>query len=103
MVRDTEVLDGMLWTWLKEAHPTIMLLGGQAREERFQLVGPFQGRPQPIGSREVGWVQDQAGSSSLVEGVTGAGVRPGAPTSSPGHCQTVPAFVMATPWPWEES
>ena len=69
---------GMLWSWLKEAHSAIVLLGGQSWEERFQLVAPFQGGPQPTGSREVGWAQDPAGSSYLAEGVTMARVRSGA-------------------------
>ena len=68
----------MLWSWLKEAHSAIVLLGGQSWEERFQLVAPFQGGPQPTGSREVGWAQDPAGSSYLAEGVTMARVRSGA-------------------------
>ena len=50
---------GMLWSWLKEAHSAIVLLGGQSWEERFQVVAPFQGGPQPTGSREVGWAQGE--------------------------------------------
>ena len=78
MVWNTEVLGRHGGSWLKEAHSAIVLLGGQSWEERFQLVAPFQGGPQPTGSREVGWAQDPVGSSYLAEGVTMARVRSGA-------------------------